>query len=42
MAVLRIMAVNLLKQEKTIKNGIKVKRLLCVWDTHYLLKVLGG
>jgi hypothetical protein len=34
------MAVNLLKQEKTVKNGTESKRLLCGWDTNYLLKVL--
>jgi len=39
-AILRHMALNLLKQEHTVKAGIKAKRLKCGWDTGYLLKVL--
>jgi hypothetical protein len=36
------MALNLLKQEHTVKAGIKAKRLKCGWDTDYLLQVLAG
>lgn len=41
-AILRHMALNLLKLETTVKAGIKAKRLKCGWDTDYLLKVLAG
>jgi predicted transposase YbfD/YdcC len=35
-------ALNLLKQDETVKAGIKTKRLSAGWDHNYLLKLLGG
>ena len=40
LAVARHWALNLLKQERTAKVGIKAKRKKAVWDYPYLLKVL--
>jgi len=41
-AMLRHIAVNLLKREKTAKVGVKIKRNKAGWDTNYLLKALTG
>lgn len=41
LAVIRHIALNLIKAEKTSKVGIKIKRLKAGWDNDYLLRILG-
>ena len=42
LALLRHIALNLLKQEKTAKGGVRAKQLQAAWNNEYLLKVLRG
>jgi hypothetical protein len=41
-AVLRHIAPNLLRQERSPRVGVKAKRLRCGWDHAYLFRVLAG
>lgn len=40
LAVMRRIAINLLRKEKTAKGGIQAKRLQCAWNENYFFKVL--
>ena len=39
-AILTKIAINLLKNDKSVKIGIKGKRLKAAWSKQYLLKIL--
>jgi predicted transposase YbfD/YdcC len=41
-SMIRRLALNLIKQEKSIKNGVKAKRLHAGWDDNYFLKIISG
>lgn len=41
MSLMRRIALNMLKQEKSAKCGIEIKRQAAGWDNEYLLKVIG-
>lgn len=41
MSLIRRISLNLLKQEKTAKCGIEIKRQMAGWDDSYLLQVMG-
>jgi len=42
MAIIRHIAMNLIKNEKTLNVGVQTKRLKAGWDESYLLKILLG
>jgi len=41
LAVIRHIALNLIKNEKSSKVGVKTKRLKAGWSDDYLLKIIG-
>jgi hypothetical protein len=41
-AMMRQVALNLVKQDRTAKVGMKCKRKMCGWDHDYLLNILSG
>ncbi len=41
LAVIRHIALNLIKAEKTSKVGVKIKRLKAGWDNDYLCQIIG-
>lgn len=42
MAILRHIALNLLKQEKTFKGSIQTKKMKAAWDNDYMIKILNA
>lgn len=42
LSLLNRTALSLLKNEKSLKNGIAIKRLKAGWDERYLEKVIAG
>ncbi len=42
LAIVRHMALNLLRQDRTSKTSIKAKRKLAGWDNDYLLSILSN
>jgi len=42
LAVLRKLALTLIRQDRTRKVGIKASRMQAAWDTGYLLRLLGA
>jgi hypothetical protein len=41
LSMIRRIVLNFLKQDKTVKAGIEIKRQKAGWDNNYLLSVLG-
>jgi len=41
-AVLRHIALNMIKKETSLRKSVKSKRLRAGWDTNYLMKILCG
>ena len=42
LSAIRHVALNLIKNEKTAKVGVKIKRLKAGWDEQYLRKIIQG
>jgi len=42
LAIIRHIALNLIKKEKMSNVGVKTKRLKAGWDNDYLLKIIGA
>lgn len=42
MATLRHMALNLLKQDKSVKGGVHAKRMRAAWNEDYLFKLVSS